>query len=73
MNKTGIDIENTLIIRVGSQKETGKKRKKVDVGLQRLREVVFYLERDIPCVKKGTKNWKNKREGCAGESWKLQI
>ena len=62
MNKTGIDIENTLIIRVGSQKETGKKRKKVDVGLQRLREVAFYLERDIPRVKKGTKNWKNKRE-----------
>ena len=31
MNKTGIDIENTLIIRVGSQKETGKKVK-VDAG-----------------------------------------
>ncbi|KAM3699007.1 hypothetical protein ACJW31_06G229400 [Castanea mollissima] len=27
MNKTGINIENTLIIRVGSQKETGKKEK----------------------------------------------
>ena len=27
MNKNGIDIENTLTIRVGSQKETGKKGK----------------------------------------------
>ena len=35
--------------------------------------MIFYLEIDIPRVKKGTKNWKNKREECAGESWKLQI
>ena len=73
MNKPGIDIENTLIIRAGSQKETGKKEKKVDVGLQRLREVIFYLEIVIPCVKKGTKKWKNKREGCACKSWKCKI